>query len=155
MIAPLYKAQCLYRGKDKDELIQNLHTMDSDELKDMVNFNKTILEDYKALKSTQIALQSDYEKISKKYDDLLKLIKHQGLSLHKPFMSNPRRNKIASSQGWKCLECHNMLGASFDIDHKVRWEDSYDDSYENLRALCVDCHRIKTATENQKKVKSI
>jgi len=122
-----------------DEIIQ---------IASQVNFNGKILEEHKVLKSTNIALQSDYEKVSKKYDNLLKLIKDKGFCPKRPIMTNPRRKKIASTQGWKCLECHNMLGASFDIDHKICWIDSFDDSDDNLRALCVDCHRIKTATEN-------
>ena len=36
------------------------------------------------------------------------------------------------------------------LGHKIRWIDSFDDSDENLRALCVDCHRIKTSMENSK-----
>ena len=64
-------------------------------------------------------------------------------------MTNPRRNKIAYNQGWKCAICIEMLGPSFEIDHKVRWIDSFDDSEENLRALCVSCHKQKTAIENQ------
>ena len=35
------------------------------------------------------------------------------------------------------------------LDHKIRWIDSFDDSEENLRALCVSCHKQKTAMENQ------
>ena len=32
------------------------------------------------------------------------------------------------------------------LEEKV---DSFDDSEENLRALCVSCHKQKTAMENQ------
>jgi 5-methylcytosine-specific restriction endonuclease McrA len=64
-------------------------------------------------------------------------------------MSNPRRNKIAYNQGWTCGICIEMLGPAFEIDHKIRWIDSFDDSEENLRALCVSCHKQKTAMENQ------
>ena len=41
-----------------------------------------------------------------------------------------------------------MLPPAFEIDHKIRWIDSFDDSDENLRALCISCHKIKTANEN-------
>jgi 5-methylcytosine-specific restriction endonuclease McrA len=36
--------------------------------------------------------------------------------------------------------------ANTKLEEKV---DSFDDSEENLRALCVSCHKQKTAMENQ------
>ena len=119
-----------------------------------VNFNQHLMDENTALKLEKNNLEMENEKLTNKYNDLLNftknLIKTEGFKVSRPTMTNPRRNKIASTQGWKCSDCHGMLGASFDIDHKIRWIDSFDDSDENLRALCVDCHRIKTSMENSK-----
>ena len=43
-----------------------------------------------------------------------------------------------------------FTGSDFDIDHKVRWTDSFDNTELNLQALCVSCHRLKTSDENSK-----
>ena len=48
-----------------------------------------------------------------------------------------------------------MLAPAFEIDHKIRWHDSFDDSDENLRALCISCHKIKTANDNSNKKTAI
>ena len=65
-------------------------------------------------------------------------------------MTQPRRLEIAASQEWKCNKCSKLLSSVFEIYHIVRWTDSYDDSNENLQALCVECHKLKTAEENIK-----
>ena len=59
------------------------------------------------------------------------------------------RLNVAGKQGWKCAICISpFTGSDFDIDHKVRWNDSFDNTESNLQALCVGCHRQKTASEN-------
>lgn len=60
---------------------------------------------------------------------------------------------VASSQGWKCKKCNNLLPASYQIDHIVPHCISKDDSYENLVALCPNCHANKTQKENERIIK--
>jgi 5-methylcytosine-specific restriction endonuclease McrA len=64
---------------------------------------------------------------------------------------SPRvRNSVAAQQGWQCNICNDMLSSCFDIDHQVPLFKGGADSYENLQALCVPCHRNKTAVERTK-----
>ena len=63
--------------KEARETVSKMKTNEIVQIASHVNFNKKILEEHKVLKSTHIALQSDYEKV--KYDDLLKLIKDNGI----------------------------------------------------------------------------
>jgi 5-methylcytosine-specific restriction protein A len=61
------------------------------------------------------------------------------------------RNSVAAQQGWQCNICNYMLSSCFDIDHHVPLFKGGPDAYENLQALCVPCHRSKTADERTKK----
>lgn len=55
---------------------------------------------------------------------------------------------IAASQMWKCKMCENILTSSYQIDHIVPYSISADDSYNNLQALCANCHSSKSQREN-------
>lgn len=63
-----------------------------------------------------------------------------------------RRLKVASDQKYKCKDPFGkcslpdllFVDGVFDLDHKVPYHVSQDDSYENLQALCPSCHRLKT-----------
>ena len=57
---------------------------------------------------------------------------------------------IASSQFWKCKICENMLTSSYQIDHIIPFSISQDDSYNNLQALCANCHSYKSQKENNR-----
>lgn len=54
---------------------------------------------------------------------------------------------IASSQEWKCNICKSIFSSSYQIDHIVPFSVSENDSYENLQALCSNCHSCKTQKE--------
>jgi HNH endonuclease len=60
------------------------------------------------------------------------------------------RNTVAAQQGWQCNICNNMLSSCFDIDHQVPLFKGGADAFENLQALCVPCHRNKSANERRK-----
>jgi 5-methylcytosine-specific restriction endonuclease McrA len=67
-----------------------------------------------------------------------------------------QKNKIGAEQAWKCMECRQLLPASFHIDHKIplRLQPLYPrhdlTTRSNLQALCGTCHIRKTAEENHK-----
>lgn len=44
--------------------------------------------------------------------------------------------------------CGELLPASFEVDHKVRFTDGGGDDRSNLHALCRTCHGSKTLAEN-------
>jgi HNH endonuclease len=62
------------------------------------------------------------------------------------------RNCVAAQQGWQCNICDEKLTSCFDIDHEVPLFKGGADAYSNLQALCVPCHRNKTAAERSKGV---
>ena len=142
----LYNHRSMFKGKCKQVLenkyaiqqaqrvISSLQPSDILELAEKANTKKEYVTNYKRLES--------------KHNTLLKLIKKQKITIARPVMTQPRRLEIAASQEWKCNKCSKILSSVFEIDHIIRWVDSYDDSNENLQALCMECHKIKTAEEN-------
>ena len=54
------------------------------------------------------------------------------------------RNTIASKQNWRCNFCQNLFGPFWEVDHLVPLQYGGTNRYQNLQALCVDCHRFKT-----------
>jgi hypothetical protein len=61
---------------------------------------------------------------------------------------------VAASQKWKCVGCHKLLPAAFDIDHRIPYQLGGRDAYDNLQALCPLCHALKTRME-QKVIQNI
>lgn len=57
---------------------------------------------------------------------------------------------IAFNQKWTCKNCSIMLPSTYEIDHVVPFSITFDDSHENLQALCPNCHRKKTQLENKR-----
>lgn len=66
----------------------------------------------------------------------------------RPAMLAQRRLRIAAKGAWKCAICGQTLVETFAIDHVTQWADSYDDSDDNLRALCCGDHTHETSVEH-------
>ena len=113
----------------------------------LYELRKTISE----MKEQNSALSEEHFKLITKHETLVKQIKKQDVSIAKPVMTQPRRLQIAARQEWKCNTCTKTLSSVFEIDHMIPWNVSYDDSDENLQALCVECHKLKTAEDNTKR----
>ncbi len=64
---------------------------------------------------------------------------------HVRAMSRKHRWMVAYAQDYKCKVCKCKLHPkAFDIDHIVELCQGGKDTIENLQALCVQCHAIKT-----------
>ncbi len=58
------------------------------------------------------------------------------------------RIDIAYKQGYACNVCGKFpIPPTFQLDHIVRLADGGVDGVENLQALCVECHALKTRSE--------
>ena len=60
----------------------------------------------------------------------------------------PKKKFVASSQQWKCGDCHQQLTAWFEVDHIKRLDQGGSNDISNLVALCRNCHGKKTSMEN-------
>ena len=54
---------------------------------------------------------------------------------------------IASQQNWKCQLCQNQLDATYEVDHIIPLYQGGTNDYENLQALCRNCHGKKTLSD--------
>ena len=63
-------------------------------------------------------------------------------------VSETKKKYIASNQNWKCKSCGDMLTHTFEVDHVVRLQNGGSNDVSNLVAMCVNCHKNKTANEN-------
>ena len=59
-------------------------------------------------------------------------------------VSEQMKKYVAANQGWKCLDCKNMLDASYEVDHIIPLYKGGDNECANLQALCRNCHGSKT-----------
>jgi 5-methylcytosine-specific restriction endonuclease McrA len=58
--------------------------------------------------------------------------------------STTHRIEIAYRSEYKCNACKVLLPPTFQVDHIVELRHGGDDAYENLQALCPNCHALKT-----------
>jgi hypothetical protein len=63
-------------------------------------------------------------------------------------VSQQLKKIVAASQGWRCAMCSNLLPARNDIDHHRALFRGGTNDRDNLRALCNNCHGVKTAEED-------
>lgn len=67
------------------------------------------------------------------------------------------KGKLLIEQDYRCNICTNKLQETpdgiplYDIDHIEMHSISKNDSIENLQAICLTCHRIKTVRELQER----
>ena len=58
------------------------------------------------------------------------------------------KKEILFNQDYNCNKCFCKLPTTYQIDHKIPWAISKDDTISNLQALCPNCHAFKTQREN-------
>ena len=63
------------------------------------------------------------------------------------FVTQVIRTQVAASQKWCCRICTELLTGIFHIDHTLPLSFGGEDKLENVTALCVQCHAVKTQNE--------
>ena len=72
----------------------------------------------------------------------------RGAERVKRSVSETKKKFVASRQNWKCLTCGETLPSTYQVDHIVPLENYGTNDIQNLRALCPNCHAMKTAMDN-------
>ena len=62
-------------------------------------------------------------------------------------VSETVKKYVASNQRWTCRHCLKMLDGSYEIDHIIPLYKGGGNGYENLMALCRNCHGRKTMSD--------
>ena len=74
--------------------------------------------------------------------------------LNKRAYSTTHRIEIAYKTKYRCGMCDELLVPTFEIDHIKELRDGGTDTYENLWALCNNCHATKTRANTLKRDKA-
>jgi CRISPR/Cas system Type II protein with McrA/HNH and RuvC-like nuclease domain len=69
-----------------------------------------------------------------------------------------QRLKLASDQDYRCMDPFGkctlpdlkFTDGIFEVDHKIPFHVSQDDSRENLQCLCPSCHSLKTIDDRER-----
>lgn len=62
-----------------------------------------------------------------------------------------KRMEVLYKQDYKCLKCQVLLHPRlFEVDHILALCLGGDNTPENLQALCLNCHALKTVNDNEK-----
>ena len=64
-------------------------------------------------------------------------------------LSKDTRQEVATRQEDKCNKCQTNLTKYYQIDHKTGLQFGGSDEFDNLQALCCECHAEKSILENQ------
>ena len=66
----------------------------------------------------------------------------------RPGVSMKRKLGMMLRQQGKCDDCSAVLNEdNYDVDHRVRWCETFNNCDSNLHILCLECHRKKTRLE--------
>lgn len=125
-------------------LNENLFFRVQDHYKKKINYSKDYIEEDSlilVLKFLKNENQSAYYWL-KEIRERQKKMKRQYSTTH--------RIEIAYRTKYKCAMCKLLLPPTFEIDHiKELWEGGKDE-YNNLQALCPNCHALKTRANKLK-----
>jgi 5-methylcytosine-specific restriction endonuclease McrA len=97
-------------------------------------------------------LQQDIQKLQQENKTLKKENKILKMQLkNRTKVSPSMRQIVADNQERKCGHCQNHLNTFFQIDHIIGKQFGGDNDFDNLMALCGECHNQKSALENIKR----
>ena len=92
-------------------------------------------------------------------NDFLKLILVRHMSPPRKRIPEVIKLKVLASQSYECNYCFQPLVTTcdniplYDIDHTEMYSVSRNNKIENLQALCLNCHRVKSVRERRPRVK--
>ena len=104
----------------------------------------------------QPIIQNKYEAAIQKLQQENKTLKKENKVLkmqlkNRTKVSPSMRQIVADNQERKCGHCQNHLNTFFQIDHIIGKQFGGDNDFDNLMALCGECHNQKSALENIKR----
>ena len=62
---------------------------------------------------------------------------------------------VGARSRWHCESCHEILDATFEVDHIVPLHAGGEDTIQNCQSLCVACHKKKTLAEEMERVQRV
>jgi hypothetical protein len=74
-------------------------------------------------------------------------IMNSGGNTSKRSVSESKKKFKAAEQNWKCFDCKQQLDGLFEVDHVIPLHKGGTNSFDNLQALCVRCHKLRTVSD--------
>ena len=85
--------------------------------------------------------------------DFIKFLRKEGIYSTDRRISQTVWKQIGFNQNGQCMHCKSILKPTCQLDHIKEIELGGEDTIENLQALCVECHALKTHNMRLKKRK--
>ena len=126
-----------FLGRDIFWLLQECQ----DAIKAKLTYNENFIE------------QGSYIKFIKWYNKTYSDTKHIPM-VNKRSYSITHRIEVAYKTKYTCGMCEKLLPPTFEIDHIIELRDGGTDTYDNLWALCNNCHAKKTRANTLKRDKA-
>lgn len=73
--------------------------------------------------------------------------KTDNTGITKRSVSETKKKFVAANQDWCCHNCREKLKATFEVDHILPLFKGGTNHIDNLRALCLECHRLHTISD--------
>lgn len=122
------------------------------------NYQEPLIETtpQETITTPQPIIQNKYEAAIQKLQQENKTLKKENKILkmqlkNRTKVSPSMRQIVADNQERKCGHCQNHLNTFFQIDHIIGKQFGGDNDFDNLMALCGECHNQKSALENIKR----
>ena len=69
-------------------------------------------------------------------------------------LTGHEKRVVAARDGWTCGMCHEMLDATYEVDHIIPLHRGGADHVDNCWALHTECHKKKTQREEIERVRA-
>ena len=71
------------------------------------------------------------------------------MHVKRPYISPLIKKRVAVTQKWRCAVCKQLLGETFEIDHRVPlFRGGHPTHESNQQVLCKRCHLFKSAVSD-------
>ena len=100
-------------------------------------------EEINELKSNVNELKSKLNKLEGKSTNNFTIVQQGRRKVNKNI-----RNELIIKQDNKCNHCNNFLSQYYQVDHITALQYGGNDEFDNLQALCCECHAKKSSIEN-------
>ena len=133
-----YKSvQCLYRHRRQCNPIRKNETIEN------TSENQTLRKENQEIREEINELKSKVTKLEGKSTNNFTIVQQGRRKVNKNI-----RNELIIKQDNKCNDCNNVLSLYYQVDHITALQYGGNDEFDNLQALCCECHAKKSSIEN-------
>ena len=129
-----------YRHKKTCKYVKPQSRKENQETQEVI---QVMREEINELKSNVNELKSKLNKLEGKSTNNFTIVQQGRRKVNKNI-----RNELIIKQDNKCNHCDNVLSQYYQVDHITALQYGGNDEFDNLQALCCECHAKKSSIEN-------